>query len=104
MPTMKERKRYILFKVTSSSEVSKAEISEQVMKACLQFLGELGVANAGVQFLPETWKNNKGIIRVGHKYVDHIKASLALVKKIGNKKVTITCLKVSGNIGKLKGK
>ena len=104
MPTMKERKRYILFKVTSSSEVTKAEISEQVTKACLQFLGELGVANAGVQFLPETWKNNRGIIRVGHKYVDHVKSSLALVKKIGNKKVTITCLKVSGNIGKLKGK
>ncbi len=104
MPTMKERKRYILFEVKSSSEVSKAEISEQVTKACLQFLGELGVANAGVQFLPETWKNNRGVIRVGHKYVDHVKASLALIKKIGNKKITITCLKVSGNLSKVKVK
>ena len=99
---MKERKRYILFEVKSISDVNVEEISEQVMKACLQFLGELGVANAGVQFLPETWKNNRGIIRVNYKYVDFVKASLALIQKIGNKKAVVSCLRVSGNISKVK--
>jgi len=75
-----------------------------VTKACLQFLGQLGVARAGPQFLPESWdkKNKTGIIRIGHKYVNEAKAALALVKEIGEARVTFACLLVSGSIKKLK--
>ena len=104
LPTLKERKRYILFELTSEKKIEKKIVGEQVRKACLQFLGELGMARAGVQFLPETYNNGKGIIRVGHKYVDEVKAALALVSKIDGKKASFNISKVSGIIDRLKVK
>lgn len=105
LPTLKERKRYILFEVNSSQGIEKGKVGEQVNKICLRFLGELGMAKAGVQFLPETYnkRTGKGIIRVGHKYVDEVKAALALIDKMDGKKANVNVLKVSGVIGKLKG-
>ncbi len=104
LPTLKERKRYILFEVNPKIEIEKEEVKKQVTKACLQFLGELGMAKTGVQFLPETYKKNKrrGIIRVGHKHVDEVKAALALITQIGGRKATFNTLKVSGVLNKLK--
>ncbi len=104
LPTLKERKRYILFEVNPKIGVEKEEVKKQVTKACLQFLGELGMAKAGIQFLPETYKKSsgKGVIRVGHKHVDETKAALALIKEINGKKVSFNALKVSGLLDKVK--
>ena len=103
LPALKERKRYISFTILYDDKLGKDVVSKYVNQACLQFLGELGMAKAGIQFLPESWneKSKTGIIRVGHKYVDEVKSSLALLKDIKGKRATITCTKVSGNIGKV---
>ncbi len=101
-PTLKERKRYILFKINSGSEVEKEDVSKLVTKAGLQFLGEFGMARAGIQFLAETWNGKTGIISVNHDYVDETKACLALVKEYNGKPIAISCLKVSGSVEKLK--
>jgi len=103
LPSLKERKRYILIRVTGKIE-RKREVAELVAKAGSQFLGEFNMAKAGVQFLPETWNANKkeGIIRVGHKYADELRAALALVREYEGRKVKVECLKVSGSLKKLK--
>jgi RNase P/RNase MRP subunit POP5 len=79
---------------------------KQCTDACLKFLGEFGCAEAGVQFLPETWdlKTQTGIIKTGHKWVDQTKASLALIKKFDGEKVTVSTILTSGSIDKLKKK
>ncbi len=103
-PTSKqERKRYILIKI-DGLEAEKENVKKLVIQAGLQFLGELGMARAGIQFLEDTWneKDSTGIIRVSHKYVDEVKAALALVKEFEGKKITINSIKVSGEINKLK--
>ncbi len=104
-PTARERKRYILIRVDSEPRAEKDLVNKLVIQAGLQFLGELGMARAGVQFLEDCWneKDSTGIIRVSHKYVDEVKSALALVKEFEGKKITIHSLKVSGEINKLKG-
>jgi len=104
LPTLKERKRYILVKIYSKSEFEKKDVKEQCTNACLQFLGELGMAKAGIQFLAETWnkKSQTGILRAGHIFVDEVKSSLALISKIKGKKATAQAIKVSGSMDKLK--
>ena len=102
-PTLKERKRYILFKINSEREVEKEDVSKLVTKAGLQFLGEFGMARACIQFLAETWNGKTGIISVNHNYVDETKTALALVKEYEGKKIAIETLKTSGSISKLKG-
>jgi ribonuclease P/MRP protein subunit POP5 len=103
-PTLKERKRYILFKIHSDNILKKEIVAKQCTEACLRFLGEFGCAEAGVQFLPETWdqKEQTGIIRTGHKWVDKTKSALALIKEINGKKVTVSTILTSGSLNKLK--
>lgn len=67
------------------------------MNECLNFVGELGVAKAGIIILRERYKNNIGIIRVNNKYVKEVKMALSLVKDI-----KIDVLGVSGILNKTK--
>lgn len=101
LPSLKERKHYILFKVKSTKQRNKKEISDIVTKACLSFLGEFGYSKAGVTFLKETWnqKEQKGIIAVNSKWVNHVKVALSLIKK-----AKIETLKTSGLLNKVKEK
>ncbi len=100
----RERKRYILIKVDSEPRAEKTLVGRLVIQAGMQFLGELGMARAGIQFLEDTWNAERqtGIIRASHKYVDEVKSALALVKEFEGKKITINSIKVSGEINKLK--
>ena len=81
-------------------------ISDEIMARSLQLIGELGVAKAGIQVLKDCWNTNtqRGIIRINHKSVDEIKASLSLIKNIKNKKATIKSIGVSGILNKAKQK
>ena len=99
----RERKRYILVKI-DSPEAEKTLVGRLVIQAGMQFLGELGMARAGLQVVEDTWnaEHNTIIVRVGHKYVDEVKSALALVKEFEGKKITINSIKVSGEINKLK--
>ncbi|MBI2041026.1 MAG: hypothetical protein HYT16_02900, partial [DPANN group archaeon] len=53
--TAKERKRFILVKIESSGEVEKTLVGRLVIQAGMQFLGELGMARAGLQVVEDTW-------------------------------------------------
>ena len=69
----------------------------------LEFLGELGYAKAGVIIVNE-WNNNRGIIKSNNKAVDQVKTALTMVEKVGNKKVMIKTIGVSGILNKVKNK
>ena len=79
-------------------------VSKEIMDKSLELIGTLGVAKAGIQVLPKCWnpKLQRGIIRVGHKHVDEIKAALTFVKKINNKNVILKSIGVSGILNKAK--
>jgi RNase P/RNase MRP subunit POP5 len=65
-------------------------------------MGEMGAAKAGIWVLSDKYdtKTQKGIIRVSHKYVNDLKASLALIDKIDGNEVIIRSTKVSGILKK----
>ena len=95
------------FEIISKSKFNDfKEVSEQIMVKSLEFLGELGVAKAGIQLLPECWNPElqRGIIRVGNKHVDELKSSLSFVEKIDNKEVIVKTVGASGILDKAKGK
>ncbi len=100
---MREKKRYIVFKVISKRGLSFDEVKKAIKTGLLQFLGELGFAKAGVIII-EDWKDNKGVIKVNHKHVDNVKAGLALIKDIGNEAVIVKTIGVSGILKKVRSK
>ena len=103
MPCLREKNRYLAYKVNCKEKLEFSEVRKAVQKACFSFMGQLGMARAGVYVMNE-WKNNKGIIKVNNKYLNELHASLVFVNKIKGKDVMIESIGVSGILKKTKEK
>ena len=103
LPSLKEKKRYLVFNLVSKSQIKDFKaISSSIMGSFTRYFGEFGIAEAGLMVLKERWNAEKqtGIIKVNNKWVDQLKASLALIKEINNKKVIVKSVGVSGILKK----
>lgn len=96
---MKEKKRYLVYGIIAGQNklFNSQEIKQELNRRMLQFMGELGYSKAGIMFVDEPM-HNQGIIRVSHKFVDLVKASLVLIESINNEKIVVRCNGVSGTI------
>jgi ribonuclease P/MRP protein subunit POP5 len=103
LPTLREKKRYLAFEVVSKGKIkAHSDVSRAIWQGMLSFSGTKGAARAGIQVLPEKYNDKRqcGIVRVNHKNVDALKASIALVKEIDAVPVSIRSIGVSGSIKK----
>jgi ribonuclease P/MRP protein subunit POP5 len=94
LPTLKEKKRYIVYNVMSEQPVTGAQILSAVQK----ILGVFESATAGLQCIGQ--KKNRGVFKTSLKSVSKVRAALTLLKEIGGKKVRITISGVSGILNK----
>ena len=97
LPSLREKKRYIAFEAIADHAIEFGKVQSDIKDAGKELVGTLGMAKAGMMVLENKWSDNKGIIKVGHKHVDAIKASLALAKSPG---VVYRSLGVSGILKK----
>ena len=107
LPSLREKKRYLVFEVISNESIKDfAPVSNALWHYSLQFLGQLGVAKAGIIPLENKWEPNlqRGIIKVSHKHVDAVKAALTFGDKINGKEMIFRSLGVSGIINKAERK
>ena len=102
LPSLREKKRYVAFEVYSENNFSFAQLKEEIINSYRQLFGELGLARTGIDFVE--FKNKRGILRVGNKYVDHIKASFCFVRKINKQDAIVRSLGVSGILNKARSK
>src|SRR3989344_2546643 len=102
-PSLKQKKRYVLFEIKASKAFSLTEVSEAVESALLRFLGELGLAKARPLLVKEKWgdKKQRFVLKVNHKYVDELKVAIILNKKIKNTPVLIRSIVTSGTLKKI---
>ncbi|MBI2647534.1 hypothetical protein HYW99_03585 [Candidatus Woesearchaeota archaeon] len=107
LPSLREKKRYLVFEVISKEGISDFEaLSNAIWQCSLQLLGQLGVAKSGLMVLTNKWnqKLQRGIIKVNHKHVDALKASFIFARKIENKEVILRSIGVSGILNKAEKK
>ena len=102
LSSLKQKKRYLVFEVTSTKQFSVGEIEKEVFQALLSFLGELGVSRTAPMFLKEKFNKQRFILKVNHKYVSETQAALSLIKTIKNTKVIVKSLITAGTIKKAK--
>jgi len=100
MPTLKERARYLVFKTHSKEALDYNDVKTAVWGSILNFLGEEQTARASVRIIRNLWKpkTGTGFLKCGHVYVDKIKVALGLINQIGDSKVIVQTLRVSGTI------
>ena len=104
LPSLKEKKRYLLFKVHSKGLLGDFKsINNEIHHSCLSFMGQKGTAQAGLWVLPDKYDQDTqtGILRTGNKFVHDVKTSLSLIKKINSEDVVFQTLLVSGTLKKL---
>ncbi|MFC1722707.1 Rpp14/Pop5 family protein [Nanoarchaeota archaeon] len=102
MPSLRERKRYLAFEIISKQPVNNPRaIKDAIFNTALQYLGELGCAEAGLIFIDKfNTSNQRGLIRVSHKSLDRLRATLALVQQIEGQEVIVRSIGASGILKK----
>ena len=99
-PSLKQKKRYIVFEIISGDQFSISEVKKEVDAALLLFLGQLGMSKASPMLVKEKFNNNKIILKVNHKWVDEAISAMLLVKTIKNKSVVMKSVITSGTLKK----
>lgn len=99
-PTLRERRRYMAFQVLTKADIPPSDVAGAIWHSILNFLGELGTAQSEVWLVKSVYdeKNKMGLVRCGHTAVEHVRAALALVGRIGDVPVTIKVIGISGTI------
>ena len=103
LPSLREKKRYLVFEVISKQRISDfGAVSNSITQSSLHFMGLLGVGKAGIIPLANKWNQElqRGIIKVSHKHVDMLRASLVFANKVDNQEVIFRSLGVSGILKK----
>ena len=98
LPSLKQKKRYVVFEIVSKEKFSLQEIKKAVQEALLLFLGQLGLAKASPMFIKA--KGNRFMLKVNHKWTDELITAMVLMKKIKNKEVIAKSVIISGTIKK----
>jgi len=106
IPTLREKNRYISFQIISEKgeEFTYSDLESAIWNTILDFLGEYGVSKTSLWLLKDRWdqKTQIGILRCNHKSVQEVIASLGLIDRLGDTRVTFKILKISGTIKSIK--
>lgn len=99
-PTLRKRKRYVKFKVISQEPIVYADLEHAIWNTFLDFYGEHGTAELDFWLIKNLYNRSEqiGIIRCNHKSVDETIAGLGLLTRLGDNRIVVKILKVSGTI------
>jgi len=98
LPTLKERKRYLVYELISAEPLGPAE--KDVLSHLRATLGVFDGAKAGLLPVQYDAKTQTGILKVGHASVDKAKAALLLLQRVGKQQVIPRVRGVSGILKK----
>ena len=104
--SLRRKKRYIAFQIISEKKILTNDIFNGIWHSLLNFLGEYGTAKAGVWLLKTLYDEDKqlGLIKCNHDSVEHVRTGLAMMQRIGDSRVIVKVLGVSGTIKAAKKK
>lgn len=103
-PTLREKKRYIAFKVYTAHDIDKGDIVRATLDEGLSFFGEKGVSRFAIWVLDYDPSTKKGFLICNLTQKDEVLALLTLIDRVGGRKACFQVLGVSGTIHALKRK
>lgn len=99
-PTLRERERYVYFKIISDGKVLYSDLEAAIWNTLIGFYGESGVGGMSVWFVKNTWddRSQSGVIRCNNLSVPRLIAGLGLIPRLGESRIVLKVEKVSGTI------
>lgn len=104
MPSLREKERYIAFQVISEDSITYSDLESAIWNSMMDFFGEYGTAKTSMWIVKNLYdeQNQLGVIRCNNKSVQEVITGLGLISRLGDSRVTIKILSVSGTIRGLK--
>lgn len=99
-PSLREKKRYVAVEVLSSREITR-DLRPVIRESFHEFVGNLGEASAGLQFVKDCCTSSTYVCRVNNLWVDHLKASLLFVNAVEEEPILLRSFCTSGILNKL---
>jgi len=99
-PSLRGRRRYVAFQVFSEGKFITQDLINSIWHSLLNLLGELGASQADIWIAKDIYDEAKqiGIIRCSHDNVEQVRTALALIERIGDIRVVVKVLGISGTI------
>ncbi|HLC71936.1 MAG TPA: Rpp14/Pop5 family protein [Candidatus Nanoarchaeia archaeon] len=102
LPSLRQKKRYVVFEILSDRSFSFQEIKESIYDAMHQFLGSWGSAHASPMIITGRFNEQKQrlVMKVNNTAVDELKMALVLCTHIQHSPIIIRSLVTSGTLKK----
>lgn len=100
MPTLREKDRYVAFQIISEEAVVYSDFEAAIWNTAMDFFGELGTSQISLWLIKNLYDDEKqiGVIRCNHVSVPIVLTTLGLIERLGDSRVIVKILKVSGTI------
>jgi ribonuclease P/MRP protein subunit POP5 len=105
-PSLRSHKRYIVFEIISDEAIAYNDLVNTIWNSTLNFLGELETSNVMLWSIQNLYdeKSQRGIIKCRHDFVENMRVILSLIQTVGETKVIIKVLGVTGTIKSARNK
>ena len=105
-PSMRPPKRYVVYEVVSEQPIIYGELVNTIWTTTMEFLGEIGAAEANIWFVHNTYDSEKqaGVIKCRHGSVEMVRLILSLISIISESRCVIRIMGVTGTIKSAKDK
>lgn len=99
-PTLRERERYVYFKLISEEPVNYSDLEAAIWNTLLDFYGEAGISRMSMWLVKNLWDSpeQSGVIRCNNNSVPQLIAGLGLVPRLGESRIIFKILRISGTI------
>ena len=101
-PSLREKKRYLVYEISGAQEVSFHQLQEALIVELNKMLGIFDSASAGIMPIKYDKETRRGILRLNHTAVLKVKACFVLLQQLENQPVLVKSLGVSGILKKAK--
>lgn len=105
-PTSRKKQRYVGFQIISEHPIIYSDLDAALWNITLDYYGEYGVASMDLWLVKNLYsgKEQIGVLRCDHKAVPAVISCLGLIDRLGDSRVAVKILKVSGTIKGLRKK
>ncbi len=99
-PSLREKERYVRIKAISEAPITYADLEAAIYNSLLDFYGEVGVSQMSVWLVKDTYSEAEQtlVIRCNNRSVEKVIAGLGLISRLGDSRMVVKTLKVSGTI------
>lgn len=100
----RSKRRYLLLQFDADGTLSQREFIDAVWGSITRLYGESGASSTNLSLINYNEERKSALIRISLNALQSVRASLALITRIADKKASVHVIRISGTIKSLEEK